>query len=81
MMKKSSSITLAAHAPVNRLLKISEVSELTALARATIYVRIKSGEFPLPVKLGGRSVAWRQSDVQAWIDGLDYSSTLDVLSA
>jgi prophage regulatory protein len=32
-----------------------------------MYDRIAKGEFPPPVKIGSRAVAWVESEVQAWI--------------
>jgi prophage regulatory protein len=29
---------------------------------------MKRGDFPQPVKLGARLVAWRESDVAEWLD-------------
>lgn len=49
-----------------KFLRRRKVEELTGLARSTIYDRIKAGTFPKPVKIGDRSVAWRQSDIDAW---------------
>ncbi|WP_415911632.1 helix-turn-helix transcriptional regulator [Neptuniibacter sp. QD37_11] len=51
-----------------RLIRRPEVEQLTGLARSTIYFRIKSGSFPKPIHLGGRLVAWLESDIQKWID-------------
>jgi prophage regulatory protein len=36
-------------------------------SKTSIYGWIKAGDFPPPVKLGKRAVAWRRSDVDAWI--------------
>ena len=36
-------------------------------SKTSIYSWVKSGNFPPPVKLGMRAVAWRRSDVDAWI--------------
>ncbi len=36
-------------------------------SKTSIYGWIKSGDFPQPVKLGPRAVAWRRSEVDAWI--------------
>jgi prophage regulatory protein len=44
-----------------------EVSRTTGLPPSTLYARIKAGDFPRPVKLGPRTVAWRATDVQRWI--------------
>ena len=51
-----------------KLLRRREVEERTALARSTIYAWMPRGEFPKPVALGARKVAWRESDVNAWLE-------------
>lgn len=51
-----------------RLIRRPEVEQLTGLARSTIYARMKEGTFPQPVPLGGRLVAWTESDILQWID-------------
>lgn len=52
----------------NTLLRRPEVEARTGLARSTIYKWIQEGNFPQPVKLGSRIVAWRESDVNAWME-------------
>jgi len=51
-----------------RLIRRPEVEKRTGLSRSTIYDWLKRGEFPLPVKLGKRLVAWREGDITAWIE-------------
>ena len=36
-------------------------------AASTLWRKVKAGEFPSPVKLGGRTTAWRVSDVRRWL--------------
>ena len=50
------------------LLKIHEVEKMTSLSRSTLYVMMRSGDFPEPLKLGQRAVRWRASEVQDWLD-------------
>jgi prophage regulatory protein len=50
------------------LLRRPEVEQRTGLSRSTIYDWMKRGDFPQPVKLGARIVAWRESDVMFWLD-------------
>ena len=50
-----------------RILRRDQVSELTGLARATIYAKVAAGTFPRPIRLGSRSVGWRLSDIDEWI--------------
>ena len=37
------------------------------LSRTSIYRKMRSGTFPLPVKLGERAVAWRADEIHDWI--------------
>lgn len=34
--------------------------------RTTLYRRIRRGEFPAPIRVGSRNVAWRKSEIDAW---------------
>lgn len=49
-------------------LRIDEVKRRVGLSRSPIYVRIKAGTFPRPVKLDSKAVAWVESEVTAWQD-------------
>ncbi|MGU4075849.1 helix-turn-helix transcriptional regulator [Pseudomonas aeruginosa] len=40
---------------------------LTGLGRSTVYKVMKEGSFPGSVALGGKAVAWVESEVQEWI--------------
>jgi len=51
-----------------KLFRLPQVREITGLGRSTIYAKIKAGEFPAPVNLGTRAVAWRSTDVTGWVD-------------
>jgi prophage regulatory protein len=58
-------------APVERcrdsLLRISEVRRRTGLSRATIYRRVEAKTFPPKVRLGPKSVAWYNGDIDAFV--------------
>lgn len=49
-----------------RLLRRTEVEQLTCLSCSTIYRQIELGDFPRPVRVGVRAVAWWESEVEAW---------------
>lgn len=55
---------------MKRLLRNREVRTMAGLSNSQLYLLIQRGEFPAPIKLSqhGRSVAWLESDVIAWID-------------
>ena len=50
-----------------RLLRIPDVCFLTGLGRSTVYAKVKERQFPQPVKLHGTCVAWKETEVDAWI--------------
>lgn len=58
----------------DRLLRVPDVTARTGLARSTIYDHVSQGKFPKPVKLGPRVVAWRESDINRWIEALPTAS-------
>lgn len=40
---------------------------LLTLSRSTVWAMVKDGEFPAPVRLSARRVAWRRADVDEWV--------------
>ena len=56
---------------MERIMRIPEVVEVTGLSKTTIWRRVKSGDFPAPVRLGSlatRSVGWYQAKVDGWLE-------------
>ncbi|MBG0749436.1 protein ORF88 [Pectobacterium carotovorum subsp. carotovorum PCCS1] len=51
----------------NTLIRLSGVMKKTGLRKSWIYLLMKQGEFPQTVKIGARSVAWVESEVNDWI--------------
>jgi prophage regulatory protein len=45
-------------------LRLPQVMAQTGLCRSAVYAL---DGFPKPVKLGGRAVAWLESEIQSWI--------------
>lgn len=56
-----------------RILRRPEVEMRTGISRSTIYEKINSksayydASFPKPVRLGPKSVGWKESEIQNWI--------------
>ena len=51
----------------DRLLRLPEVIHRVGLSRTTIYSLIATGEFPRPIVIGPRAVAWSQQELEDWI--------------
>ncbi len=51
-----------------RLIRIREVMDRTGLSRTVLYRKVQHGDFPPSVKLTTRCVAWRETEVDEWIN-------------
>lgn len=50
---------------MSSLLRLPIVMERTGLSRASVYLHVAKGVLTKPVKIGERSAAWPESDVDA----------------
>jgi prophage regulatory protein len=51
-----------------RFLRLKEVMALTGLGRSSIYKFMDEDKFPKSVPLGGRAVAWVESEIEDWMN-------------
>lgn len=52
------------------IMRLPAVLSATGLSRTTLWRRVRSGDFPAAVRLGGaqsRAVGWRRGDVEKWL--------------
>jgi len=54
---------------MERLLSVQNVAELTGWSPLTIYKKTAAGEIPGRVRIGKRTVRFKQSEVLAWLLG------------
>ena len=50
----------------SEFLRLPSVIRRIGLGRSTIYRLIAERKFPSPVRLSGRAVGWRRSDLDRW---------------
>jgi len=50
-----------------RMLRLSEVIEVTGLGKTKIYELQSLGQFPMRIKITSHSVGWVEEDVQIWL--------------
>ncbi len=50
------------------LLRMPAVKARTGLGRTSILNRVKRGDFPKPLKLGARCIAWPSREIDSWIE-------------
>jgi prophage regulatory protein len=53
----------------DRYIRMPELlANYVPVTRSTLYLWISQKRFPAPYSLGANSVAWRESEVQEWMD-------------
>ncbi len=50
------------------LIRRPEVLHRCGISNTTLHRLIKEGDFPAPIQLGPRAVAWVESEVDSWIE-------------
>lgn len=51
-----------------RLLRIDEVKARVGICKSGIYAAVRNGKFPRPVKIGVRTSAWSEQEIDQWIE-------------
>ena len=46
-------------------LRLQKVADMMGMSRSTLYLRVRQGLMPPPVKLGERSAAWPEHEISA----------------
>lgn len=54
--------------PDGALLRERQLLPVLPWSSPTLWRRVKTGDFPQPVRLEGRITAWRWGDVRMWLD-------------
>jgi prophage regulatory protein len=80
ILNHSKGFTLEKVEKVDRLLRLPEVIERTRISRSTIYTNMSIGKFPKQIKPSPGCVGWRESDIEAVVNG-KWKSTISELSA
>ena len=51
-----------------RLLTVKQVREIVPVTRQHLYTLSRTCDFPAPLQLSNNRIAWRESEVIAWIE-------------
>lgn len=54
---------------LKKLLPMTRVIEITSLSKSTVWRALRAGEFPRPIRLSARRLAWVAADIEAWVAG------------
>lgn len=50
-----------------QMLRLPKVAEMVGTTKGGLRWKVSQGQFPKPVKIGARAVAWPIETVEAWI--------------
>lgn len=53
--------------PRDRLIRLPDVEAATGCKKSTIYMLLRQGTFPKPIRLSARMVAWSETAVLQWV--------------
>ena len=56
------------NANTTRFIRLPEVKNRTGIGRSAIYAKVATKDFPAPIKIGVRTVAWLSTDIDGWIE-------------
>src|SRR5262245_41794128 len=66
-MLTAGNVVAASRVTAERLISMAAVSQLASVTRGTIYSWVTAGDFPAPLQIGKRRIAFREADVMAWL--------------
>ena len=49
------------------VLRRRDVEKKIGVSKATLHRWVRDGQFPRPIRLGVRAVAWRAEEIEAWL--------------
>jgi len=54
--------------PETGFIRLSQLRTFIPFSKSTIWLKVRQGTFPPPVKLSARVTAWRVEDIRAFIE-------------
>ncbi|MEL0630418.1 helix-turn-helix transcriptional regulator [Psychromonas aquatilis] len=57
----------------NRVISITELSQLLSKSRVSLWRWQRDGVLPLPIKIQGRTIGWRESAILEWLESQEVS--------
>jgi prophage regulatory protein len=64
----------------SKILRMPAVCEKIGIAKPTLFVWIRNGKFPKPIKLSVRATGWRESDIDQWISERETASRVSPIA-
>lgn len=55
---------------MDRYLRLAEAERVVGFKKSSLYSLFAANKFPRAIRIGRRSVRWRESDIVAWMEQL-----------
>lgn len=49
------------------IIRLPDVMARTGLSRSSVFLKVKAGDMPPPIKLGVRATGWVAEEIEDWI--------------
>jgi prophage regulatory protein len=59
---------------MQKLYRAKELSEALSISKSTIYLWIKQGNFPEPLKIGKNASVWSEGQINDWMEKVENNS-------
>lgn len=53
--------------PTPKILRLPAVMEMVGVSKPTVYLWIRQGRFPQPLRIGPKASGWLASELDSWI--------------
>jgi len=53
--------------PLDEILSVARVRQITSLSRTAIWEASRNGTMPAPIRLTGKRIGFRASEINAWL--------------
>ena len=60
-----------------KLLRANVLAEKLGVARVTLWRWVRDKRLPPPIQLGPNVIAWREEEIEEWLDSRRHSSTAE----
>jgi prophage regulatory protein len=60
-----------------RISRLPDVVEAMKLSASTVFRMVKANEFPAPIRLSKRAIAWRTRDLEVWLSQRSAATVCD----
>ncbi len=55
---------------MDKMIRVEGVAETLQIGKSTVWLYVRQGKLPKPLKMSERVSVWRESDIQAFIDSM-----------